>query len=536
MFFHSVTVLRTPWGLAATMLVIGLSCHTGSKTGSAGEQPEGTERIVCGGVDRCPDGYRCVDEVCRLACSPEHTCPTALPVCVEGLCVVSQNSDSEGTGVEPDDDPPDDLDPAETQSDPGDDTDRNDVDSGEDDTSETTDAEWSADNVFDTPEAAGDTATEEGDGTPDQSQDSLDEESESHEWPAEDSSDCFEIQGPCWSPWSCRPLPGGSLCNNSADRQWRCVPPVGGPGDAPSTCGWTVQAADVYRVCSGDSPDCDGPLVPQTNWSDDRECSPARLRCVVGDATTGPVSGNCIYDPDLCCNCSTGPCCQERCRIAPTHTPCDLLGSTLRCNNQISPARVERQDHVITCGGQRADVCDGPTSDVDWTFSSICGASEVCKVSAAGKPYCSPTSCSNNQTCLGSQLNLYCRNGECLLRDNPCTVDPSGNKICADSAQFCQTAYFQCSRLDVPCASDADCQGHPDGPTCDAIIHKCAKPDTCNVARNNCRPPTQCVHLDELLGLHGDFCVNCQSDNDCRSGEHCEKRLPPVSANVCRAP
>ena len=77
-----------------------------------------------------------------------------------------------------------------------------------------------------------------------------------------------------------------------------------------------------------------------------------------------------------------------------------------------------------------------------------------------------------------------------------------------DDQLICHPSTKRC----VECVTDGHCEDV--GERCSAVLGECAIP---------CTATTDCTPDDPICDLAIGFCVECERDNDCRSGELCRR-------------
>ncbi|MDF1564401.1 MAG: hypothetical protein P1V51_15260 [Deltaproteobacteria bacterium] len=273
------------------------------------------------------------------------------------------------------------------------------------------------------------------------------------------------------------------------------VAACGGKGDTPdggSDAGTDAGGCQMNTQCPAARPICEVDTATCRACASDAEC---------GAGFVCEAAGSCGLPPAVCAT-------DNDCLGQPGRTHCD-------------PAR---------------GTCEACTSD-----SHCTGIGQICDPTS--RTCTAPPSCVDDTTCtdparprceVGSGLCVAC------VQDDDCNV--AARQTCALSTHTC--ADF------VPCTSDADCEGSPEGALCDTATGDCVacRGDadciagtgrTCDTARNLCVGGNRCIDDGGCVGLTNDvcdarlgYCVECLGGSDCADpGATCD-----VPARLCRDP
>lgn len=454
-----------------------------------------------------------VSSVFDTSCTHDSDCTTG-ETCIAGTCSAadgdtekSEDSDVHTSDVPDGDMPSADTDPAETEraeSEPP----LLDGDSGEGDSDSATTEVFDGDSdtdAVDTDVVDTDLDSESADA------DSLDSDARDSDSP---TSDAPETDGPdsdaptdCTSGDCCENghfKAAGTVCHASANYEIRC--------EEENSCGKTLiyQYRDV--TCSGTSAACDGPLV-------DNDDSGFYHQCQTNQVCTNAA---CVTAVSECCDCTSGDCCLDHCKIQPAGAFCNYTSVVHGCPYGNGPGSdVYEQWSYQTCTGDTT-ACTGPVVTTDWKYEQTCEGDDFCD-----RGHCLPQTCTCNADC--PLPDYHCRQNVCVYSPDQCQYGG-----CNSTSAYCNTVYYACFLPGDPCQIADDCAGNPAGATCDGKISKCINPPHCNLAAANCYPGTECSDRDELLGYSGTYCINCSSDSDCYPGLTCKKRT--LSPNICVQP
>jgi len=323
------------------------------------------------------------------------------------------------------------------------------------------------------------------------------ETDEPEEQPSEVETELEEYECPC---------PEGRCCYNCeflvgmacADAGWEYQCSPGGVG----SCNANYETRQLFQICSGSSPECDGPVVTGSGWVVIDQCK-SYEQCTLD---------GCVEARETCCECQSGPCC-DGCRFKNTDSVCRTIEEEQGCPWGNDPGDdIGVRGIYQYCSGGTSE-CNGNIVEQDWELAWDCWDETHCT-----HGYCMVNECQVNIDC-GMGAPFYCRNGVCEYHEEKCQ-----GGACPDANTYCNTLYTICLPKVGPCRDDADCVGNPAGGACDPAMQKCRGATGCLPEINNCYSGTECRHLDEFLGYKGDYCVNCDNDSECYPGLRCEKR------------
>ncbi len=312
------------------------------------------------------------------------------------------------------------------------------------------------------------------------------------------------------------------------DAAEKCDSGIGtGAGSCPNAC--PPQGACTLGTLSGNAATCSAQCEYSvvTSCVDNDGCCPANCD-YLSDSDCSPTCNNGVIDAGETCdgNCPTS------CGDNNACTTDTLTGSAANCSAQCANVP------VTACTSGDGCCPAGCTAATDSDCTPVCGnqvveGTEVCDGNC-------PASCNDNMACTAdsvsgsaAQCNLRCTNtpiNACQSGDGCCPVGCTYavDQDCACQPLVCGAAGRQCGAPANGCGGNLNCGTCQSGFTCSNF--NCVATGGPTATGSACTAQTSCA------GAIAPFCVSnpnfkdgycssqCQFDNDCPSGSHCDQK------------
>ena len=251
-----------------------------------------------------------------------------------------------------------------------------------------------------------------------------------------------------------------NICQSDAEVEYGCPDGTG--------CGDPISRRYQDRYCSGDSSSCNGQLGAPRTWQQYASCQDYQV--------CEPGKDSCQDNRQLCCECTSGDCCENGCdfknsnEVCDTHVQSQYVCPSTSCGSDVY---IEYQDRY--CSGNSAS-CNGSLSG--WTDRSVadyCDDDEKC---VGGNSSCTydnscACDCSSGDTCCSNGCDWDSYGSPCGESDS-CSSYGSCNysDTCDEQATKYRTCYPRVCSSSHSCTNgssyqdSASCSRSTDGDSC----------------------------------------------------------------------